>query len=122
VSLQTPDTVRRLQRTLYVKAKKEPEYRFYLLYDKVYREDVLAHAYARSRRAGGASGVDGQTFEDIEAAGRDEWLTGLRRMLHEKTYRPAPVRRVLIPKPGGGERPLGIPTVPPYCICVQQRL
>lgn len=111
MSLQTPDTVRRLQRTLYVKAKKEPEYRFYLLYDKVYREDVLAHAYARSRRAGGAPGVDGQTFEDIEAAGRDEWLTGLRRTLHEQTYRPAPVRRVLIPKPGGGERPLGIPCI-----------
>lgn len=111
MSLQTPDTVRRLQRTLYVKAKKEPEYRFYLLYDKVYREDVLAHAYARSRRAGGAPGVDGQTFEDIEAAGRDEWLAGLRRTLHEKTYRPAPVRRVLIPKPGGGERPLGIPCI-----------
>ena len=119
MSLQTPDTVRRLQRTLYVKAKKEPEYRFYLLYDKVYREDVLAHAYARSRRAGGAPGVDGQTFEDIEAAGRDEWLTGLRRMLHEKTYRPAPVRRVLIPKPGGGERPLGIPTVAAYGVRVQ---
>ena len=111
MSLQTPDTVRRLQRTLYVKAKKEPEYRFYLLYDKVYREDVLAHAYALSRSAGGAPGVDGQTFADIEAAGRDEWLLGLRRTLREKTYRPAPVRRVLIPKPGGGERPLGIPCI-----------
>jgi len=111
VSLQTPDTVRRLQRALYVKAKKEPEYRFYLLYDKVYREDVLAHAYALSRSAGGAPGVDGQTFTDIETTGRDEWLLGLRRTLREKTYRPAPVRRVLIPKPGGGERPLGIPCI-----------
>jgi RNA-directed DNA polymerase len=111
VSLKTPDTVRRLQRTLYVKAKKEPEYRFYLLYDKVYRDDVLAHAYALSRSAGGAPGVDGQTFKDIETAGRDEWLLGLRRTLREKTYRPAPVRRVLIPKPGGGERPLGIPCI-----------
>jgi RNA-directed DNA polymerase len=113
VSLQTPDSVRRLQRALYVKAKNEPAYRFYLLYDKVYRDDILTHAYRISRAARGARtpGVDGVTFEDIEAAGREEWIAGLRRALHEQTYRPMPVRRVLIPKPGGGERPLGIPTI-----------
>jgi len=98
VSLQTPDDIRRLQRTLYVKAKNEPAYRFYLLYDKVYREDILLHAYRVSRAARGAPGVDGVTFEDIGAAGVEEWLAGLRRALQDKTYRP--VRRVLIPKPG----------------------
>jgi RNA-directed DNA polymerase len=113
VSLQTPDSVRRLQRALYVKAKKEPAYRFYLLYDKVYRDDILRHAYQVSRTARGARtpGVDGVTFADIEAAGQDEWLAGLKRTLQEKTYQPDAVRRVLIPKPGGGERPLGIPTI-----------
>ena len=124
MSLQTPDSVRRLQRALYVKAKKEPAYRFYLLYDKVYRDDILTHAYRVSRAARGActSGVDGVTFDDIESAGREEWLAGLRRTLQEKTYQPDAVRRVLIPKPGGGERPLGIPTVAPYCGSVQWRL
>jgi len=111
VSLQTPDDIRRLQRTLYVKAKNEPAYRFYLLYDKVYREDILLHAYRVSRAARGAPGVDGVRFEDIDAAGVEEWLAGLRRALQEQTYRPDPVRRVLIPKPDGGERPLGIPTI-----------
>jgi RNA-directed DNA polymerase len=111
VSLQTPDSVRRLQRALYVKAKSEPAYRFYLLYDKVCREDILSHAYRVSRAARGAPGVDGVTFAAIEGAGLDEWLAGLRRMLQDKTYRPEPVRRVLIPKPDGGERPLGIPTI-----------
>jgi RNA-directed DNA polymerase len=111
VSLQTPDSVRRLQRALYVKAKSEPAYRFYLLYDKVYREDILTHAYRVSRAARGAPGVDGVTFADIESTGLEEWLAGLRRALQDKTYRPDPVRRVLIPKPDGGERPLGIPTI-----------
>jgi RNA-directed DNA polymerase len=113
VSLQTPDSVRRLQRALYVKAKNEPAYRFYLLYDKVSRDDILTHAYRVSRAARGARtpGVDGVTFDDIESAGREEWLAGLRRTLQEKTYQPDAVRRVLIPKPGGGERPLGIPTI-----------
>jgi RNA-directed DNA polymerase len=111
VSLQTPEGIRRLQRTLYVKAKSEPAYRFYLLYDKVYREDILLHAYRVSRAARGAPGVDGVRFEDIDAAGVEEWLAGLRRALQDKTYRPDPVRRVLIPKPDGGERPLGIPTI-----------
>jgi RNA-directed DNA polymerase len=111
VSLQTPDSVRRLRRTLYAKAKSEPAYRFYLLYDKVYREDILLHAYRVSRATRGAPGVDGMRFEDIDAAGVEEWLAGLRRALQDKTYRPEPVRRVLIPKPDGGERPLGIPTI-----------
>ena len=113
MSLQTPARVRRLQRALYVKAKQEPAYRFYLLYDKVHRDDVLRHAYLVSRAARGARtpGVDGVTFADIEAAGQEEWLAGLKETLRTKTYRPAPVRRVLIPKPGGGHRPLGIPTI-----------
>jgi RNA-directed DNA polymerase len=119
VSLATPDSVRRLQRKLYVKAKQEPEYRFYLLYDKVCRDDILAHAYRLSRAARGAAGVDGVAFADIEAAGVEPGLAALRKELCERTYRPAPVRRVLIPKPGGGERPRGIPTVPPYCASVQ---
>ena len=82
-----------------------------MLYDKVYREDVLAHAYALARANKGASGVDEQTFEEIESAGLAEWLTGIREELRNRTYQPQPVRRVMIPKPGGGERPLGIPTI-----------
>lgn len=111
MSLQTPDRVRRLQRALYVKAKQAPEFRFYLLYDKVYREDILAHAYRLARAARGAAGVDGVSFADIEAAGVESWLMALRSALQDQTYRPAPVRRVMIPKPDGGERPLGIPTI-----------
>ncbi len=111
MSLATPETIRSLQRKLYSKAKAEPAFRFYLLYDKVHREDILRHAYALARANGGAPGVDGNTFAMIEAAGLEEWLAGLREDLAAKTYRPEPVRRVMIPKPGGGERPLGIPTV-----------
>ncbi|MGH2359668.1 MAG: group II intron reverse transcriptase/maturase, partial [bacterium] len=111
VSLATPDSIRRLQRKLYVKAKQEPEFRFYLLYDKVCRDDTLVHAYRLSRAARGAAGVDGVRFEDIDAAGVEPWLAALGKELCEQTYRPAPVRRVMIPKPGGGERPLGIPTI-----------
>jgi len=111
VSLETPESIRRLQRKLYVKAKQEPEFRFYLLYDKVCRDDILAHAYRLSRAARGAAGVDGVEFADIDAAGVEPWLAALGKELREQMYRPAPVRRVMIPKPGGGERPLGIPTI-----------
>ena len=100
-----------LQRKLYGKAKAEPAYRFYLLYDKIYRSDILEHAYALARHNDGAPGVDGMTFETIEASGLEGWLAALREDLVSKTYRPQPVRRVMIPKPGGGERPLGIPTM-----------
>jgi RNA-directed DNA polymerase len=100
-----------LQRKLYQKAKEEPNYRFYLLYDKMYREDLLAHAYALAKSNQGAPGVDGQSFRDIESQGLEEWLSGVREELRAKTYQPRAVRRVMIPKPGGGERPLGIPTI-----------
>src|SRR6266478_2261088 len=111
MSLETPIKIRMLQRKLYQKAKEEPSYRFYLLYDKMYREDVLAHAYALVRSNQGAPGGDGQNFRGIESQGLEEWLNGVREDLREKTYQPQPVRRVIIPKPGGGERPLGIPTI-----------
>src|SRR3974377_1091753 len=111
MSLTTPSKIRELQIKLYRKAKNEPGYCFYMLYDKCYREDILAHAYALAGANQGAPGVDGQTFEQIESAGREEWLTGIRQELRNKTYQPQPVRRVMIPKPGGGERPLGIPTI-----------
>src|SRR6202162_6428179 len=111
MSLETPIKIRMLQRKLYQKAKEEPSYRFYLLYDKMYQEDVLAHAYALVRSNQGAPGVDGQSFWGIESKGLEEWLSGIRKGLRAKTYQPQAVRRVMIPKPGGGERPLGIPTV-----------
>jgi RNA-directed DNA polymerase len=111
MSLETPLKIRMLQRKLYQKAKEEPNYRFYLLYDKMYREDFLAHAYALAKSNQGAPGVDGQSFRDIESRGLEEWLSGVREELRAKTYQPRAVRRVMIPKPGGGERPLGIPTI-----------
>ena len=111
MSLATPEKIRTLQRKLYLKAKAEPGFRFFQLYDKVWRADIVAHAYALARANAGAPGVDGVTFAQIEAAGLQEWLAGLREELQSKTYRPQPVRRVMIPKPGGGERPLGIPTI-----------
>src|SRR5512135_335114 len=111
MSLETPDKIRSLQRKLYCKAKAEPGFRFYLLYDKICREDILCHAYAQARANAGAPGVDGVSFDQIDALGVEVWLAGLREDLVSKRYRPDPVRRVLIPKPGGGERPLGIPTI-----------
>ena len=112
MSLATPEKIRTLQRKLYRKAKAEPAFLFYVLYDKIYREDILRHAYEVARANAGAPGVDGMTFAAIEASGLEAWLAGLREELVSKTYRPDPVRRVMIPKPhGGGERPLGIPTI-----------
>ena len=111
MSLATPEKIRILQRKLYRKAKAAPAFRFYLLYDKIYREDILRHAYALARANAGAPGTDGMTFAAIEASGLEKWLAGLSEELASKTYRPDPVRRVTIPKPDGGERPLGIPTI-----------
>jgi RNA-directed DNA polymerase len=111
MSLKTPDGIRTLQRKLYEKAKTEPGYRFYILYDKVWRSDILAHAYELARTNKGAPGVDGITFEQIETEGLENWLSRLGEELRSRTYRCQPVRRVMIPKPGGGERPLGIPTI-----------
>ena len=110
MSLTTPGNIRTLQRKLYLKAKAEPDYRFYLLYDKVCRADILRHSYDLARSNKGAPGVDGVDFAAIEAAGLESWLAGIGTELRTKTYQPQPVRRVMIPKPGGGERPLGIPT------------
>jgi RNA-directed DNA polymerase len=115
MSLETPIQIRTLQRKLYLKAKAEPAYRFYLLYDKIYREDILTHAYELVKANQGAPGVDGRTFWGIETQGLGEWLAGIREELRTKTYQPQPVRRVMIPKPGGGERPLGIPTASANC-------
>src|SRR6202161_3209163 len=111
MSLQTPDGIRTLQRKLYGKAKAEPGFRFYQLYDKVWRADILRHAYDLARANKGAPGVDGMTFDQIEASGLENWLTRLGEELRTKTYQCQPVRRGMIPKPRGGERPLGIPTI-----------
>jgi RNA-directed DNA polymerase len=109
MSLGTPEKIRVLQRKLYCKAKAQPAFRFYGLHDKICRDDILRHAYGLARANAGAPGVDGISFEQIEAQGLEAWLAGLREELVLKTYRPDPVRRVMIPKPDGGERALGIP-------------
>jgi RNA-directed DNA polymerase len=112
VSLATPEKIRKLQRALYVKAKQEPTRRFHFLYDKVWREDILAHAYALSRANGGAPGVDGETFSRIDVYGVDRWLGELREEIRTGRYKAQPVRRVMISKSSGvGQRPLGIPTI-----------
>jgi group II intron reverse transcriptase/maturase len=111
MSLATPPKVEKLQKALHAKAKGEPEFRFYQLYDKVYREDILSHAYRVCRTNGGAPGVDGEDFDTIESQGLEEWLGELRQELREKRYRAAPVRRVWLPKANGGRRALGIPTI-----------
>ncbi len=111
--LETPEQIRELQRKLYQKAKQEKKFRFYLLYDKVYRLDILGHGYDLVRENKGAAGVDGLTFERIEetGGGAQEYLENLAQELRAKTYKPMPVRRVYIPKADGGKRPLGIPTI-----------
>src|SRR2546423_13218634 len=109
MSLETPEKIRTFQRKLYCKAKAEPAFRFYVLYDKLCREDILHHAYALARANAGAPGVDGITFAKIEASGSEDWLAGLREELVAKTYRPAPVRRGVVPETGGGGRAPGMP-------------
>ena len=112
MSLTTPPSVQKLQTALHDKAKGSPNFRFHALYDKVHRQDVLAFAYECCKANGGAAGVDGQTFEDIEEYGVGKWLDELAQELRNRTYRPQPVRRVWIPKPdGGGQRPLGVPAI-----------
>ena len=111
MSLKPPEKVGKLQSVLRAKAKESPGYRFYLLYDKLYREDILAWAYQRCKANGGSAGVDGQTFEAIEAYGAEQWLSELAQELRSRTYEPAAVRRVWIPKADGKQRPLGIPTI-----------
>jgi len=106
-----PDRVERLRKKLYEKAKREPAFRFYTLYDKVCWAETVERAYRQAKANAGAAGVDGIRFEDIEAYGESRWLAELRQELVEEVYHPQPVRRVMIPKPGGGERPLGIPTI-----------
>jgi RNA-directed DNA polymerase len=111
MSLTPPEKLQKLQAALHAKAKASPGQRFHALYDKVYRRDILAHAYDCCRANGGAEGVDGQSFKDIEEYGQSRWLGELAEELRVKTYRPSPVRRVWIPKPDGKKRPLGIPTI-----------
>src|ERR1700745_3423300 len=110
-NLATPKSVQKLQTALHAKAKAEPGFRFYALYDKIYREDILVHAYAQCRANKGAPGVDGQEFADVEAYGPKRWLGELALALKEEKYRPDPIRRVYIPKANGKLRPLGISTL-----------
>ena len=110
-NLSTPESVQKLRAALHAKAKQVPSFRFYALYDKLYRAEVLAHAYERCRANGGAEGVDGQRFEQIQAYGQEQWLGELAQELKEKKYQAQAIRRVYIPKPNGQLRPLGIPTI-----------
>ena len=110
-NLTTPTSVQKLQTALHAKAKAEAGYRFYALYDKISRDDILAHAYAQCRSNKGAPGIDGQDFADIEAYGVERWLAELAHALRQETYRPEPIRRVFIPKANGKLRPLGISSV-----------
>ena len=111
MSLVTPLKVEKLQMALHAKAKEEPEFRFYQLYDKLYRSDVLEFAYRLSRSNKGKSGIDGITFEQIESEGSEKWLGKLMQELQQKTYKADPLRRVWLDKPDGTQRPLAIPTI-----------
>jgi len=111
ISLLTPESVQKLQATLHDEAKESPDFRFYALYDKVYRKDVLTFAYECCKANGGEAGVDDQTFEGIETYGTERWLDELTQELKSRTYRPLPVQRVFIPKPGGQQCPLGVPAI-----------
>ena len=115
MNLATPSSVQKLQKALHDKAKESPGFRFYALYDKVYRKDILAFAYQCCRANGGAPGVDGQSFEGIEEYGEERWLDELAEELKNQTYRPLPVRRVYTPKPDGKQWPLGVPTFSANC-------
>src|SRR5262249_60246304 len=112
MSLTTPISVQKLQTALHAKAKDSPSFRFYALYDKVYRRDVLAYAYERCEANGGAAGVDEQTFEDIEQYGLGRWLDELTQGLKDRTYQPQPVRRVDITQTGGEQKAVGITNNP----------
>jgi len=111
--LKTPENIRELQRKLYRKAKQEKEYRFYLLYDKIYKRDILSHAYSLVKANKGAPGIDGETFDSIEEreGGAEKYLEEIAGELKRKDYKPQAVRRVYIPKAAGGKRPLGIPVI-----------
>lgn len=111
MSLSTPEMVRKLQTALHAKAKESPTYRFYTLYDKIHREDILAYAYRCCRAHGGSAGVDDQTFAAIEAYGVEGWLGELAEALRNKTYRPQAIRRAYIPRSDGSQRPLGLATL-----------
>jgi RNA-directed DNA polymerase len=109
--LTTPERIQELQKKLYQKAKQDSEFRFYALYDKVYRKDILEYAYRLVKTNKGAPGVDGITFKAVEEQGVERYLEQIAEELRNKTYKPSPVRRVYIPKPDGSKRPLGIPTI-----------
>jgi group II intron reverse transcriptase/maturase len=109
--LPSTEWLREFQKKLHAKAKAEPKFRFYTLYDKTYRMEVLAEAYRKAKANGGACGADGETFEDVEEKGIPGYLAELQLEMKERRYVPKPVRRVYIPKPNGKKRPLGIPTI-----------
>ena len=109
--MPSSNTVQTLQTALQAKAKAEPTFRFYSLWDKIFRQDVLREAYRRCRANHGAPGVDGVSFAQIEERGAESWLGEVRQELIDGNYRPQPLLRVWIPKSNGGQRPLGIPTV-----------
>jgi len=109
--LPSTEWLREFQKKLHAKAKAEPKFRFYSLYDKTYRMEVLEEAYRKAKANGGAGGVDGETFDDVEKKGTAVYLAELQLEMKERRYEPQPVRRVYIPKPNGKQRPLGIPTI-----------